>query len=47
MERFKSYGDTFFYEIANKIDEIRVIFDQMPGLPSPPFFNDKQIDKFI
>jgi hypothetical protein len=33
--------------MANKIDEIRVIFDQMPAAPSPPLFNDKQIDKFI
>jgi hypothetical protein len=39
VERFKSYGDSYFYEMANKIDEIRSVFDQMMALPPPPLFN--------
>jgi hypothetical protein len=33
--------------MANKIEDIRSVFDRMAALPAPPLFSEKQIDKFI
>jgi hypothetical protein len=34
IERFRSMGDLYFYELANKIENIKAIWDQNFGGPN-------------